>query len=188
MGCLCAAAVAEEPEQKQNKHHDQDDEKNAEDTPPLLASPLGSAPVAGAKTTPSIVARRSLSERQLCLHFAAAVDHALGPGGELIDDLQPSARRSIVVRGQRHGRRIAPDWIAHANAHTMWINGKLDGDLIAAAASVADRVRDKLACDKKRVRLRGASHVGGVENVDEQTPRHGHRARLRSQRGDSLAE
>jgi hypothetical protein len=155
----------------------------------LCSRVLTQCPGCGCENDGAVKYRSRVSlEPQLCLHFAAAVDHALGPGGELLDDLQPPARRPIVVRGQRHGSRIAPDRIAHANTHTMWANGKLDGDLIATAASVADRVRDKLACDKKRVRLGCASHVGSVEDADEQTPRRRYRARLRSQRGGSLTK
>ena len=41
-------------------------------------------------------------QQQLRTHFAAAVDHPFRPGGELLDDLQPSAGRPTLVGGQRH--------------------------------------------------------------------------------------
>jgi hypothetical protein len=69
---------------------------------PAHPSPSGLSPLRSRSSVSSTCAFHALLQQQLRTHFAAAVDDPFRPGGELLDDLQPSAGRPTLVGSQRH--------------------------------------------------------------------------------------
>ena len=125
-------------------------------------------------------------QRDFRLHLATAVDDPFRPFGELLNDLQPAARGSMLVGAERDGGGAMSRRVADANSYTATSNRELDSDCVARAAAVPDSVGDQFTRHQQSIRSSVASYIAEVEQLCEQASRNRHRVGLGRQCGASF--
>jgi hypothetical protein len=97
------------------------------------------------------VIRAILLYVEFCLHCSTSINYALRPPRQPSDDLDTAAGHTCRIARPKMRDGVSTGWVDDTKEQCASDEFELDVDLIALAASVADRIRDKLACDQQRV-------------------------------------